>query len=386
MSDKPMTNEAWCGRERRALLAIITLLVGCSRAEDDGLTTTNALTSPSEEALRQDVEQARISIKQTSELTIARGAPDTARVVAYGDSIFAGYRRSVFNVARRAAPYVAGEYLGARWNANIEVIRRTESGAVASQVYDRVVQDSSFMQSAETRVVFVEMCGNDYLKARRAYERASGTCDDSALDEAIDTCVTNMERSMIKINATAPIGAAKVIANLYYPGFDGDDVVSRCRDAATGETVNVQDKLLPLMAHSNWRACTLARRYGFQCVDAFAELMGADYDTDGDGQADVEGLRFKASESEDDYVTRISVHKRATVRDAKAHLLGGGSSVGYLQGDDIHPTYFQDTVNNGAVRSFSPDFSDAELRSGKTPQWNRFGHERLGWALARAVP
>ena len=41
------------------------------------------------------------------------------RVVAYGDSIYAGYNGSAFNAAKHASPTVDAEYLSAAWNADI---------------------------------------------------------------------------------------------------------------------------------------------------------------------------------------------------------------------------------------------------------------------------
>src|ERR671919_295418 len=50
------------------------------------------------------------TVNQNSFWTITRpGAFTTYRVVAYGDSIFAGWYGNVFSVVKRAAPNVAGE-------------------------------------------------------------------------------------------------------------------------------------------------------------------------------------------------------------------------------------------------------------------------------------
>src|SRR5215470_8207504 len=72
------------------------------------------------------------TINQNTSWTIQKsGASSTYRVVAYGDSIFAGYHGSIFNVARRAAPWADGEYALYPWNSNVLVVRRTKSGAKA---------------------------------------------------------------------------------------------------------------------------------------------------------------------------------------------------------------------------------------------------------------
>ncbi|MEO5729057.1 MAG: SGNH/GDSL hydrolase family protein, partial [Byssovorax sp.] len=52
------------------------------------------------------------TITQNTSWTIDRpGTTAKYRVVAYGDSIFAGYNGSLSNVDKRAASWVQGEYL-----------------------------------------------------------------------------------------------------------------------------------------------------------------------------------------------------------------------------------------------------------------------------------
>jgi hypothetical protein len=78
------------------------------------------------------------TINQNTSWTITKsGATQTYRVVGYGDSIYAGYRGSIFSVAKRAAPYVDGEYAGAVWNQNVQIVRRAKSGAIASDITTR---------------------------------------------------------------------------------------------------------------------------------------------------------------------------------------------------------------------------------------------------------
>src|SRR5882724_7015540 len=114
------------------------------------------------------VEAGATTIAQNSSWTVTRtGATQTLRIVAYGDSIFAGYT-SATNIARRAAPYVTGEYCAALLGQNVQIHRRCTSGGVAQDIYNRIhsTTDRAFMQDAATRLVTFEMCGNDYLQAR----------------------------------------------------------------------------------------------------------------------------------------------------------------------------------------------------------------------------
>jgi lysophospholipase L1-like esterase len=331
------------------------------------------------------------TLNQNVSWTIDRaGTTANYRIVAYGDSIYAGYNGSVSNAARYAAPTVDGEYLSARWNADIETVRRTKSGAVASDVYqNKIVAERSWMQAASTRVVTFEMCGNDGLQARTAFKGQSGTCNYGVLDTAVNNCKTYVAAAMDYINANAsPNVRLKVIANLYYPGYAADNVQSSCRDAATGATVNLRDRFLPVLARMNFWMCEYARQKGFQCADSFAEYMGADYDTNGDGRVDAVALRYVPGDTESAYVTRITSTLRPTLRDANTKFVTSTSSFDYIQSDDTHPTFTGGTVSaglwGGTTSSGAPRYTS--FTGGKSPIWNQFGHERMGWSLSTYNP
>jgi lysophospholipase L1-like esterase len=333
------------------------------------------------------------TINQNTSWTIKRtSATTTYRVVAYGDSIFAGYKGSAWSVAKRAAPYVDGEYLATKWNSNIEVVRRTKSGAKADDIYNnKIIGERSYMQSTSTRAVMFEMCGNDYLQARDAFAGQSGTCNFGVIDTALANCTTYMERAMQAINQYATSAKVKVIANIYYPGYNADNVQTSCTDSATGTTVNRRDRFLPYLAKSNWRACNLAERYGFKCADSFAEYMGADYDSNGDGQIDSEALKYVSGESEAAYVQRVTVTLKSTLRDSNTHFVSASSSFDYMQSDDTHPTYSGTTLSwsifsTGTSGSGAAEYTDTQIVGGKNPVWNRFGHERMGWSVSQFDP
>ncbi|XXF80908.1 SGNH/GDSL hydrolase family protein [Myxococcaceae bacterium GXIMD 01537] len=326
------------------------------------------------------------TINQNTSWTIKRtGATSTYRVVAYGDSIYAGYNGSLFSVAKRAAPYVEGEYMAKTLNSNVEVVRRTKSGAKADDIYNnKIIGEKSYMQAATTRVVTFEMCGNDYLQARSAFTDQTGTCNYSGLDTALANCTNYMEKAMQAINTYATTAKVKVIANIYYPGYAADNVLTGCTDSAAGTKINKQNKFMPYLAKSNWRACNLAAKYGFQCADSFAEMMGADYDSNGDGIIDSEGLRYRAGESEADYVTRVTTTLRSTVRDANGHLANASTSYDYIQSDNTHPTYSAGTIGTGSG-SGAAEY-DSQIVNGKNPVWNQYGHERMGFSLSTFNP
>jgi lysophospholipase L1-like esterase len=331
------------------------------------------------------------TMNQNASWTIDRAATTTKyRVVAYGDSIYAGYNGSVSNAAKYAAPTVGAEYISAQWNADVESVRRAKAGAVAKDVYEnKIVAERAYMQASNTRVVTFEMCGNDGLQARTAFKNQSGTCDYSVLTTAEANCKTYVTAAMDYINANAYVGTRlKAISNLYYPGYAADNTQSSCRDATTGATVKMQDKFLPVMARMNHMMCDTARLKGFQCIDSFAQYMGAEYDSNGDGQIDAAALAYIPGESQAAYVTRITSTLRATVRDANTHFVSAGSSFDYIQSDDTHPTYNGGTVTagifGGSTGTGAPRYTS--FSGGKNPIWNQYGHERMGWALSTFNP
>jgi lysophospholipase L1-like esterase len=331
------------------------------------------------------------TLNQNVSWTIDRaGTTAKYRVVAYGDSIYAGYNGSISNAARWSAPTVDGEYLSAAWNADIETIRRAKSGAVASDVYqNKIVAERSWMQATSTRVVTFEMCGNDGLQARSSFKGQTGTCNYGVIDTAVANCKTYVAAAMDYINANAsPNVRLKVVANLYYPGFNADNVQSSCRDATTGATVNLRDRFLPAIARMNYWTCEYARQKGFQCADSFAEYMGADFDSNGDGLVDSAALRFVPGDTEAAYVTRITSTLRATLRDANTKFVTASSSFDYIQSDDTHPTFTGGTVTagiwGGSTGTGAPRYGS--FTAGKSPIWNQFGHERMGWSLSTYNP
>ena len=331
------------------------------------------------------------TLTQNVSWTIDRAGTATKyRLVAYGDSIYAGYNGSITSAAKYAAPTVDAEYLAAKWGADIESVRRAKSGAVASDVYNnKIVAEKSYMQASSTRVVTFEMCGNDGLQARSSFKSQTGTCNYAGMNTAVNNCKTYVAAAMDFINANAWSGTKlKLISNLHYPGYAADNTQSSCKDATTGATVNLQTLFLPKLATMNYWMCEFARQKGFQCADNFAQYMGADYDSNADGQVDSDALRYVAGESESSYVTRIASTLRSTLRDANAHFVSASSSYDYIQSDDTHPTYtggtvtaglFGGTTGSGAARYTS-------FTGGKSPLWNQYGHERMGWAVSTSNP
>ena len=330
------------------------------------------------------------TLTQNLSWTIDRSGTSTRyRVVAYGDSIYAGYNGSLSRVAKRAAPTVDGEYLSQLWNADVLIVRRAKSGAIASDIYNnKIVAERSHMQNAETRVVTFEMCGNDGLQARSSFAGQSGTCNYGPLNTAVTNCTTYTQLAMQAINQYAHANTKlKVVSNLYYPGYDADNGLASCTDSSTGQRPNKQEVFLPRIAQMNWRACNFASQYGFACADSFANHMAADYDSNGDGLVDSDAIKYVQGESEADYVNKIVNTYRSTIRDANVKLLSAGVSADYIQSDNTHGTYTGSTIWIGLIGgsgsgSGAPDYSGSQIVGGKNPVWNRYGHERMGHGLS----
>jgi lysophospholipase L1-like esterase len=330
------------------------------------------------------------TLTQNLSWTVNRSGTSTRyRVVAYGDSIYAGYYGSITNVIKRAATTVDSEYLSTKWGTDILNVRRCKSGAVASDVYNnKIVKERSYMQTTDTRVVSFEMCGNDGLQARSSFAGQSGTCNYTPLDSAQTNCTTYLAAAMDYINANAYSGTKlKVVSNLYYPGYAADNSTANCTDSSTGQHPNKQEVFLPYIARMNWRACNFAAQKGFACADSFAQYMGADYDSNGDGLIDSEAIRYVQGESESAYVNKIVNTYRATLRDANTHFVSASTSYDYIQSDNTHPTYNGSTIFIGLIGgsgsgSGAPQYADGQIVGGKNPIWNQNGHDRMGWALS----
>jgi lysophospholipase L1-like esterase len=329
------------------------------------------------------------TLTQNVSWTIDRAGTTTKyRIAAYGDSIYAGYTGSISSAAKYAATTVDAEYLAALWNADIENVRRCKSGAVASDIYNnKIVSERSYMQSANTRVITFEMCGNDGLQARSSFKGQSGVCNLAVLNTALNNCTTYLTNAFNYINANGAAGTKlKAITNLHYPGWNADNVLANC--TISGVRPNTRDTFLPYLAKMNYRMCNLANNAGFKCNDQFAQYMGADYDRNGDGQIDSAALAWVPGETEAAYVARITGPLKATIVDSNTHFATASTSYDYMQSDDTHPTFtggtvsagfFGGTTGTGAARYTS-------FTGGKSPIWRNFGHERMGWGLSTFNP
>ena len=121
---------------------------------------------------------------------------------------------------------------------------------------------------------------------------------------------------------------------------------------------------------------------GLPCVDNFAQYMGADYDSNGDGQVDSDALRYVAGESEASYVTRITstlsrrcatpTRIRVLDQQLRLHPVGRHPS-------DLHRRHRQ----RGPVRRHHRHGRAAphDVPERQEPDLEPVGHERIGWGF-----
>ena len=285
---------------------------------------------------------AASTLTQNLSWTIDRAGTSTRyRVTAYGDSIYAGYTGSLSSVALWAAPTVDGEYLQKLWNSDIQVVRRCKSGAVASDIYNnKIVAERSHMQTTDTRVVTFEMCGTT-APGPEQLRRQSGTCNYAPLDSALTTAPPTSRPRCSTSTPTPTRYEAKVVANLYYPGYDADNALSGCNDPAPPEDQQA-DEVPAYIAKMNCARATLPT-LRFACADSFAQYMGADYDSNGDGQIDSDALRYVRASR------RAPTSPALPPRCARPSATPTSTSsrrheLRHIQSDNTHPTFSGGTV------------------------------------------
>jgi hypothetical protein len=68
--------------------------------------------------------------------------------------------------------------------------------------------------------------------------------------------------------------------------------------------------------------------------------------------------------------------------------VSASSSYDYIQSDDTHPTYNGSTISSGLWGSTTGSGAArySTITGGKSPIWNQYGHERIGWAVSTYNP
>ena len=253
-------------------------------------------------AARRDARSSRARRPGPARSTRTRRGPSTAparrrsyRVVAYGDSIYAGYRGSIFNVAKRAAPMgrrrVPVEHVERRHRGRSAAPSRapwpTTSTTTRSSPSARTCRRRT-RASSPSRCAATTTCRRAAASPARAAPATTAPVDNALANCTNYTAAGDATHQPVRHHRDAEDGLEPLLSRATTP-------TTRSATAPTrrpGSRSTSRAQFLPVLAQSNWRACNLAAQHGFACADSFAQYMGADYDSNGDGQIDSDALRY----------------------------------------------------------------------------------------------
>ncbi len=260
------------------------------------------------------------------------GSSTTTRVsLALGDSIVAGYCGIFCRLDSYGVFY--SQDIANGLDAQVDFRGRAQSGEVMSQIATRTANNVASIRVAD--YIVLEGCGNDFLNARSTYRGQSDCTNENVLATALDTCNTNMRRTLDTIAANKKANARVRVMFLYYPGVAADKA-RRC-----GANTHF-DIFLDYLLEAGWTTCNEAWNRGFECVDGFAAFNAADVDTnlDADNLIDSDQIRINEDTDADNfpnYYNRVQASK-AVIGDANTKRTGTNTTADFLQGDDTHPT------------------------------------------------
>lgn len=269
---------------------------------------------------------------QSKTLRPADGSSTTTRVsLALGDSIVAGYCGLFCRLDSYGVFY--SQDIANGLDATVDFRGRAQSGEVMSQIASRTASNVSNIRAAD--YIVLEGCGNDFLNARSDYRGQASCTDEAVLARALDTCTTNMIKTLDTIAANKKASAKVRVMELYYPGV-ADDKARRC-----GTTTHF-DIFLDYLLEAGWTTCNEAWKRGFECVDGLAAFNAADVDTNLDPDTLIDADQIRINEDTDKnnfpgYYNRVQASK-AVISDANSKRISATQTADYLQNDNTHPT------------------------------------------------
>jgi lysophospholipase L1-like esterase len=254
----------------------------------------------------------------------------TRVVTTFGNSIAAGF----CGIFCRNDSYTVryGRLVANARDARVSYRGRAVSGEVMSQIAGRIEGNRADLSAAD--YVTLEGCGNDFLDARGTFRGQTNCTDERVLQNALNTCKTQIVRSLNAIAASKKPTALVQIMALYYPGLNADKSRS-CNG------LSHFDIFLDYILEANWFTCNEAFRRGFKCMDGLAAFNAADVDTALDGDTQVDAAQIRLTEADRDnfpgYFSRVQDNK-AVLTDANTKRVSATATVDFLLGDDTHPT------------------------------------------------
>jgi lysophospholipase L1-like esterase len=269
---------------------------------------------------------------QSKTLKPADGTSTTTRIsLALGDSIIAGYCGLFCRLDSYGVFY--SQDIANVLDAQVDFRGHAQSGEVMSQIASRTASNVASVKVAD--YIELEGCGNDFLNARSTYRGQSDCTNEAVLASALDSCTTNMKKTLDTIAANKKPSAQVRVLLLYYPGVAADKA-RKCG------AITHFDVFLDYLLEAGWNTCNEAWKRGFECVDGFAAFNAADIDTtlDADSVVDSDQIRINEATDRDNfpaYYNRIQASK-AVISDANTKRTSATTTVDYLQNDDTHPT------------------------------------------------
>jgi lysophospholipase L1-like esterase len=269
---------------------------------------------------------------QSKTLKPADGTSTTTRIsLALGDSIAAGYCGLFCRLDSYAVFY--GQAIANGLDASVDFRGRAQSGEIMSQIASRTTSNVASVKVAD--YITLDGCGNDFLNARSDFRDQANCTDERVLASALDTCRTNMVKTLDTIAANKKPGAKVRVMSLYYPGL-ADDRARTCNGTSHF------DIFLDYLLEADWTMCNEAWKRGFECVDGIAAMNAADVDTALDTDTLVDATQIKINRATDQdnfaaYYDRVQP-QRKILSDGHQKRTTATATVDFLQGDNTHPT------------------------------------------------
>ena len=249
------------------------------------------------------------------DFSYSAGSGEPQDWAGFGDSIMAGYC-GLFCSSKSYASYYADAAAAENgWDVSLQ--SRAISGETTIQIYDEMANDHlNELRNAD--LVVWSAGGNDFLLARQSY---GNSCDEAALDQAIDDWKADWDLIISLVSAEAAPEAIIRTMNIYYPDPNRDRV-NFCGNVSDFEA------FFPRLLEAGDYMCETAELAGFSCADSIAAMNCDEIDANhaiDPNCLDPSGSNFRDPLDVVKYVDGVPTSWPSANRS------------GMIQGDRIHP-------------------------------------------------